>query len=377
MVLAASIPNNITLPPPTVLPAVNVPATSIAPSPAVLSKANYPKVVWWTKKSYSKRCQDLGDHVVLKKSQRHSSDSTDDSTGEPIPSRKSKARSLDSDDEDSDLVGDEDGDESPTVLGFLEHENGRHFTSEETAFVRQSAQQEFQSYFAEQVAPLKWSERTSGIASRFRNNMIALIPALNLCSNHWKVDAVGTKVYAQWARYRKTEIAGYTKKPESSGRKRRRDKAVDKGSVPADGSRKRSRKNAPLDMTSLISMESEPPNSELADLQTPILATSFPPHPATITPVATAVAFDCESHEPVTEPPAFESHSFPNPDRESLESVPEPLTTESPSLPNPGHIAVPNTGVRAESRTPASSPIVISGAAPPSLQDAPRSLAAN
>ncbi|KAF7364663.1 hypothetical protein MVEN_00335800 [Mycena venus] len=257
------IPNPLNIPVPTAanIPAVNTngPATFTAPSPPILIQANYPNVAWWFHKDYKSHSRESGDHVVFK---------------------KSKTRSADSDDDSDSNDGEDDDDETPNLLAFLEHEDGTKFTSEETDFVRESARGEFQSYLVEELAPPKWSERTAQVTTRFRNNMIAQVPELNLCAHFWKVDTVGTKLYAQWSRYCKTDIAAYWKKTSSTRRsKKRKPKNAPTRDSTDEPSAKRSRKDSTLaspDFASLISMDIDSPDA--------VLTPSFPPVADIITP---------------------------------------------------------------------------------------------
>ncbi|KAJ7501329.1 hypothetical protein B0H11DRAFT_2188946 [Mycena galericulata] len=115
---------------------------------------------------------------------------------------------------DSDLtrIADDD-DDTPSKLDFLVHKDGTPFTGEEIKPVRKQARAAFQTMLDDEslVAPPTWSQASSTATNWFRNELLNFCPLLALCSNHWKVDALATEVYAQWSRNRKDAIAEQSK----------------------------------------------------------------------------------------------------------------------------------------------------------------------
>ncbi|KAJ6448777.1 hypothetical protein C8R45DRAFT_947791 [Mycena sanguinolenta] len=218
-------------------------------------------------------------------------------------------------DSDADACIDSDSDldtyKKPNVLGFLEHGDGKEFSEHEIKFTRQTAQQEFQSYLHERIAPPTWSQATAEVTARFRSSLIAKIPALNRGSNYWKVDAVGTEVYAQWARNRREEISVPPKdEPKKKLKKRKLGKAGSVGEQP----QKRSKKTAApaiVDFDSLISLDPVSPEANYSDnTLTSAEPSSFPvalppaidparPVPVIASPQPVSI---CNSDEPATTP---------------------------------------------------------------------------
>jgi hypothetical protein len=183
----------------------NLPASygSISITPVVLSQDQYPAVRWWKSKLWKQHADDAGDYVSMKKSRASDSESDSD-----------------------------DSEEKANILGFLEHADGTPFCDEDIKFTRQCAQKEFNSCLTLKIAPPRWSQASAEVTTRFRNNMIAQIPDLNLCANFWKVDAVGTEVYSQWARYRRADIDTYWKQEPPSRRGKKGGSTIGQSTTP-------------------------------------------------------------------------------------------------------------------------------------------------
>ncbi|KAJ7075032.1 hypothetical protein B0H15DRAFT_868189 [Mycena belliarum] len=201
LTLATSIPQIFTLiPNPMGITVANTnQLVSDAPKSAahihLLKQDDFPDVRWWTQKEWRRHQSASDDHVSFERSGNHSDDSEDD-------------------------------DEKPNVLGFLEQHDGTPFTPDEIDYARQCARLEFQSLLQRKLAPITWSQSSAEVTNNFRRNMIAQIPALNYGKNYWKVDAVGTNVYAQWARYRKNDLKDSTTKLTSEKKRKRKQTKV-------------------------------------------------------------------------------------------------------------------------------------------------------
>ncbi|KAJ7904004.1 hypothetical protein B0H13DRAFT_1881939 [Mycena leptocephala] len=164
------IPNPFNIPIPASTP-LTVSHNNQEPPPPAPTREQCPNIRWFLRKDWKKELSTLGDHL------------------------------------DSDADSDSDSASTSQVLGFLEHANGTRFDEAEIAYVRSCAQTEFNTFLHEKLAPPTWSQATADTIARFRRNLIAAIPDVNLGANYWKVDTVGSKVYSQWSRYRKEDLS--------------------------------------------------------------------------------------------------------------------------------------------------------------------------
>ncbi|KAJ6524621.1 hypothetical protein DFH09DRAFT_1096032 [Mycena vulgaris] len=175
-----------------VLPTNNTSMTLMhAPPLPPLAPDDFPDVRYWSIKKWRAHVSSTGEHVSFKT---------------PKASRNNE----DSDENDS---SDEE-DNKPNVLGFLEHKNGKCYSKSELDHVRQTCRQQFSTFLAQGIAPQHWPDATVDVHTQFRRRMLEEVPDLRFCENNWKVDTVGTEVYAQWSRYRKQDLPKKEAPPE-------------------------------------------------------------------------------------------------------------------------------------------------------------------
>ncbi|KAJ7199477.1 hypothetical protein GGX14DRAFT_662061 [Mycena pura] len=168
---------------------VAVPASTFSTTAQVLVPSTKPKKIkYWRRSDYNIRKSTRGDLTV-------SNDESGTDSDEDMPKKKKKAK-------------------TENVLGFLENEDGTPFNDDCISFVRSTAYKCFNSLLNAGLAPANWRDCSLEITNRFRREMIEAIPALALGENYWKVDAVGTEVYAQWKRKHLPAAAGRNAKGE-------------------------------------------------------------------------------------------------------------------------------------------------------------------
>ncbi|KAJ7187545.1 hypothetical protein GGX14DRAFT_611314 [Mycena pura] len=143
---------------------IAVPASALMTTPQSLIPSTKPeKIKYWRRSDYNVRKATRGDLTVL-------NDASGSDSDEEMPRKKKKAKT--------------------NVLGFLEHADGTPFDETTISF----------SLLDASLAPANWRDCSLEATNRFRAYMIQAVPALALGENYWKVDLVGTEVYAQWKR---------------------------------------------------------------------------------------------------------------------------------------------------------------------------------
>lgn len=290
---------------------------SHAPPPPILERSKFSDVNWWTAKDWKTHISSAGDFVVIKKSK----------------SKSAKVPEENDDEQESDDASDE---ERVNVLGFLEHADGTTFSEEERDFARQCAREYFQTFLVAGLAPVTFSQSSLEVMTYFRNNMVEKIPALAYCQLGWKVDTLGTEVYAQWSRYRKSQLRALkedttTSHSDQKSKKRKiKDNSTDKNNKtgkriklsnapePPSKRKNNSTKTAAspplLDLTELIPMPDSPPDEELL----------------TVPPSASEVnALSFTSNTPVVSPDSPNSDLPPLP--LVLAPAPDPIPTAAPA----------------------------------------------
>ncbi|KAJ7720473.1 hypothetical protein DFH07DRAFT_1008619 [Mycena maculata] len=170
------IPNPMGITAPVGLPGV----LPITPNIPEYTKEQLPEIKFWKSKDWKTYAANHGDFLTIK---------------------KKKDKKSDSDNEDEDEAESETGDAKLNVLGFLEHDDGTPFEEEERDHVRQCAREIFITLQAAQRAPLKWSLATAEVTAFFRGSLAEKVPAVAFAHLNWKVDVVGTVIYAQWSHY--------------------------------------------------------------------------------------------------------------------------------------------------------------------------------
>ncbi|KAJ7191251.1 hypothetical protein GGX14DRAFT_600955 [Mycena pura] len=154
---------------------VAVPASAPSTTAQFLLPSTKPdKIKYWRRSDYNVRKTTRGDLTVL-------NDASGSDSDEEMPRKKKKAK-------------------TDNVLGFLEHADGKPFDETTISFVRSTSYKIFQSLLDASLAPANWRDCSLEATNRFRAQMIQAIPDLALGENYWKVDLVGTEVYAQWKR---------------------------------------------------------------------------------------------------------------------------------------------------------------------------------
>ncbi|KAJ7758457.1 hypothetical protein DFH07DRAFT_958303 [Mycena maculata] len=203
------IPNPMGITAPVGLPGV----LPITPNIPEYTKEQSPEIKFWKSKDWKTYAANHGDFLTIK---------------------KKKDKKSDSDDEDEDEAESETGDAKLNVLGFLEHDDGTPFEEEERDHVRQCARENFITLQAAQRAPLKWSLATAEVTAFFRGSLSEKVPAVAFAHLNWKVDVVGTVVYAQWSRYRREALkAQHPNRAVTSKPSSKRDNIFEEEVIPA------------------------------------------------------------------------------------------------------------------------------------------------
>ncbi|KAF7300484.1 hypothetical protein HMN09_00932600 [Mycena chlorophos] len=254
---------------------IQVPA--IGPSlPASLPPTSRPPAIkYWQLSDWTKRPAASGELAVVPAK----------------PSRQSTAaRSDDEDDTDSDPGDDAsniDGDEMPGLkkrktdkLGFLEHDDGSRFTPEQEKHARASAYSIYESFLNDGIAPLKWGRTTVELTTRFRAQIIGLVPQTAYGENYWKADKLATETYPQWLRRKKDKVAAQgidaekeKKREMKQAKKERKEEEKKKRKLPdatQDTSSKRRCTNdgKTIPAPALLSDDEEPALSQLISFAT-------------------------------------------------------------------------------------------------------------
>ncbi|KAJ7210698.1 hypothetical protein GGX14DRAFT_624765, partial [Mycena pura] len=285
---------------------VTVPASTFSTTAQFLVPSTKPeKIKYWRRSDYNIRKATRGDLSV-------SNDESGTDSDEKMPKKKKKKA------------------KTENVLGFLENEDGTPFNDDRISFVRSTAYKSFNSLLNAGLAPANWRDCSLEITNRFRREMIEVIPALALGENYWKVDAVGTEVYAQWKRKHlpaATLEKGKGKEVTLEKRKRAHDGRF--------GHKRRhleeSANRAPLD-TAVISLDDtrspSPPPVEMP----PPPPVEMPQKMNTRSPSPAPIDTPQEMNEPVlpTPPPDTPMPHFTEPttepEREEMVQVNDPLS---------------------------------------------------
>ncbi|KAJ7229954.1 hypothetical protein GGX14DRAFT_383914 [Mycena pura] len=290
---------------------VAVPASTFSTTAQVLVPSTKPeKIKYWRRSDYNIRKSTRGDLTV-------SNDESGTDSDEDMPKKKKKAK-------------------TENVLGFLENEDGTPFNDDCISFVRSTAYKCFNSLLNAGLAPANWRDCSLEITNRFRREMIEAIPALALGENYWKVDAVGTEVYAQWKRKHlpaATLEKGKGKEVTLEKRKRAHDGRF--------GYKRRhleeSANRAPLDTVVISLDDTRSPSPRPVEMPPP-LPVEMPQEMNTRSPSPAPIDTPQEMNEPVlpTPPPDTPMPHFTEPTTEPEREVNDPLShfyVEAPQKP--------------------------------------------
>ncbi|KAJ7714321.1 hypothetical protein B0H16DRAFT_1899142, partial [Mycena metata] len=83
-------------------------------------------------------------------------------------------------------------------LLFITNEKGATPTPETLEDIRKFSYSLFFECEQEGILPPTWTQAGHGFIHRFRATLEEVFPDLRLCDGHWKVDRLGSKVYAAW-----------------------------------------------------------------------------------------------------------------------------------------------------------------------------------
>ena len=152
------------------------------PPLTALTRANYPKVKYWTEKAYSKAresiCGDTNGFAQEKKSR-----------GRPRKSSES-----------------DDDDDASDACPWLETEDGMPITKDRLADIRKKLWRLFGSLLAGKIAPDTWGN-ASELAHQFVHlEMSHVFIEFCLCDGGWKLEKLITLKYPGWSRPRKELI---------------------------------------------------------------------------------------------------------------------------------------------------------------------------
>ena len=162
------------------------PAIAKYPKAPILIQEDYPKVNFWTKDNYTEGGKQTDESLTVP--------DNENSKSKQIP--------------------------------WLEDENGEILSLEVANLVRTTQRAIWNEWLQNWtvidpasnkktiVNPVTcWAELPADLTEEFISRMTVKVPELALCANHWKVMALGTKYYMQWAHFR---INGEAKEHNSS-----------------------------------------------------------------------------------------------------------------------------------------------------------------
>lgn len=83
---------------------------------------------------------------------------------------------------------------------YIENADGTPVDGTIASTMREFARSIWRDLYLRGMAPETWGQATRQVREEFCQEMERAYPALRLCDNHWKANALATAIYSQWYR---------------------------------------------------------------------------------------------------------------------------------------------------------------------------------